>query len=177
MQKTALKITAQMQSALLRDGRLTTPLPIAERDGYAAMAVWMEGDMRVERLRLADIRLIPIDLRLDTSPLQRLGMAYELIGRRDWLVIARLAAKDAVEVALGIAYAYPDPMLVYCGWRGERRSIITGAINLRDAPTVVGLRLSAGKNYSALGATELTDADADDDLLAVAQCLGKFYGI
>lgn len=177
MTKTALRITAQLQSSLLSNGRLVSPLLPPARDGYAAMAVWIEGGMPVERLRLSDIQPIPDTLRLDTARLRRCGVGYELIDRQDWIVLTRIKARDTVEVAPRVGYAYPDPMLVYCGWRGERRSIITGCVNLRDTPTIVGLRLSAGKNFAELGSMDLNQSDADSDLLAVAQCLARFYGV
>lgn len=179
MTRTALQIASQLRAVLserISDGRLVPPLPPAARDGYAALAVWIEHDMLIERLRLADVQLIPESLRLDTAPLKCPGVGYVLIDRNDWIVLARLDARDEIEVDSGISYAYPDPMLVYCGWRGRVERIMTGCINLRGTPTVERLRLSPGKFYRQAGVDEITQADADDDLLAVAQCLSRFYG-
>lgn len=176
MTRTALQIAAQLQAALSDGERLAWPLNPAARDGYAALAVWIEGDMPIERLTLDDIRLIPPTLRLDTAPLRRDACAYILLDRRDWIVLARIGAKESVRVTRE-SFAYPEPMLVWCGWRGERGSIVTGCINLVHSPTTATLRLAAGKNYGELGAADITQADADDDLLMAAQCFARFFGV
>lgn len=171
MTKTALKIFRQLHGKLADTGIKNHPAP---RDGYAALWLWMSAGQSVERITLADVGLIPPDLRLDAAPLAKQAVGYILVDPHDWIVLARLAAKESVRLD-AIEFAYSEPMLVYAGWRGERRSIVTGCINLGHTPTVAGLRLSAGKNYGELGAADLTQGDADDDLLMVAQVLRRFY--
>lgn len=148
----------------------------AARDGYAAMWFWMSGGQPVEQLMLDDVGPVPTTLRLDTAPLARQAVGYILIDPRDWLVLARVAAQEPIRIGT-TAYAYPEPMLVWAGWRGERGVIFSGCVNLQHTPTVAGLRLKAGKNFGELGAAQLTRADADDDLLGVGQCLRRFLGI
>jgi len=67
----ALQISAQLTAALsenIREGRLVPPLPPGPRDGLAALSCWQHAGRPVERLRPADIRPIPADLRLDLAP-------------------------------------------------------------------------------------------------------------
>lgn len=172
--KTAMKIFRQLHDTVVESGVSRSGMHPA-RDGYAALWLWMSGGQPIERLTMADVGSIPVMLRLDTAPLARQAVGYILpADTRDWLVLARVAAQEPVRIGTA-AWAYPEPMLLWAGWRGERRSILSGCINLGTHPTVNGLRLGAGNNFGELGADHITQADADDDLLAVGQCLGRFY--
>lgn len=176
----ALQISAQLHAALsenIREGRIVPPLNPVARDGIAALSCWQQAGRPVERLRPEDIRLIPADLRLDVAPIARAGVGYILLDRRDWIIIGRVDRRQEIMIAGGIGYAYPDSMLVYLGWRGERRSIFAGCVNLRDTPTVAGLRLSPGRNFGEIGSSPIQQDDADEDLLCVGMCLPRFFGL
>lgn len=181
MTKIALKVFRQLHDTLVGsavfDPTGKSKMNPGARDGYAALWLWMSGGQPVERLTMADVGPISVDLRLDIAPVERQSVGYILpADPRDWLVLARIAAKECVRLD-AVEYAYPEPMLLWTGWRGERRAIMTGCINLATTPTVAGLRLGFGKNYAELGEADLTQADADDDLLAIGQCLRRFYRI
>ena len=175
MTRTAMKILGQCRAACLREGRLASPLPPAARDGYAALSAWIEQGMPIERIVLEDVRLVPPTLDLARDRLASPACGYILPTRRDWIVLARRAAQEPVRLSPRAAWAYPQPMLVYCGWRGERRVIVSGAVNLADDPTPATMRLAAGKCYGELGAADLTDDEAQDDLLMLAIPLARFY--
>lgn len=176
MTKTALKIFRQLHDKIAESG-VTRAMNPAARDGYAALWLWISNGQPVERIAPHDVMLIPPALRMDTAPLAKQAVGYILPDPHTWIVLARLAAKEKVKIG-AVGFAYPEPMLVYAGWRGgSRNGISTGCINLGHAPTITGLRLGAGKNYGELGVADITQADADDDLLRVAMCLGRFHGI
>jgi hypothetical protein len=165
----ALKISAQLQAVLsehIRDGKLVPPLPPVPRDGLAALSCWRAAGQPVERIRLDDVVPIPQDLRLALHPIPRPGVGYILPERHDWIILGRVGADQPITVAAGISYAFPDPMLVWLGWRGAgRRSIFAGHVNLAHHTTVAGLRLSIDQDA------------ADEDLLSVGMCLPRFFGM
>lgn len=177
----ALQISAQLTAAMSatgKGGRLVPPLPPVPRDGLAALACWHVAGRRIERLREGDIQIIPPDVRLDVTPIPRQGVGYILLERRDWIILGRIPAKQPVQVAAGMSYAYPEPMLVYVGWRGgDRRSIRAGAINLAHSPTVDVIRLVHGDRYRDGVASPLITTEADEDLLAVGMCLPRFLAL
>ncbi len=172
-----MKIYAQLAAKLEETG-ISKSMNPAARDGYAALWLWLSGGQRMERLSLDDVQLIPAELRLADAPLKRQATGFTLpVDPRDWVILARVSAGEPIRAGDRAvqSFVYPEPMLVWAGWRAERRSIVTGCINLIQTPTIVGLQLASGKNYGELGAADLTQNDADDDLLMVGQCLSRFY--
>ena len=124
---------------------------------------------------------LPPDLPLATVPLRRQALACQLPEPGQWIVIARHAAEQPIQVYEALAWAERSPMLTYCasGASGHPDALRAGYINLRDQPTPAHLQLYKGTVTDQ--ATDqphhaLTDADliTDDYLLTLA--LSALYG-
>lgn len=177
MTKHLLRIQAALRAKLLERGLpLRPPLPPAERDGYAALWQWDHYDRHVHRLTpeqaMAARRGLPLDTRLDKDEC-RGAVAYQLLERGQWIVLARIYARDPITVQDHHALAYAEPMLVYI--TDLDGTWATGCVNLRDCPTPARLQIAPGKFYRELYSQPLEREDLREELIRLAMVLPHFY--
>lgn len=176
MTKHLHRIHAALGKQLLERGLpLRPPLPPAARDGFAALAKWIEYGECIHRLTSEQAiearRGLPPDLRLAQDEC-RGAVAYQLLDREQWIVLARVPARDPVAIQTAVAFAYPEPMLVYITALEEWA---TGCINLRDAPTPDKLRITPGQLYRELYSQPLEREDIQPEVRRLAMVLPHFY--
>lgn len=176
MTKHLHRIHAALGKQLIERGLpLRPPLPPAARDGYAALQKWIDGHEQIHRLTpeqaIAARRGLPSDTRLALDEC-RGSIAYQMIERKEWIVLARITARDPIQIQTGVAFAYPESMLVYITDVGDWA---TGCINLRDAPTPDKLRIIPGQMYRELYATPLEREDIQPEIIRLAMVLPNFY--
>jgi|GEM_PF-4843953 len=176
MTKHLHRIHAALGKQILERGvPLRPPLPPAARDGYAVIAKWIEYGESMHRLTpeqaVSARRGLPPDLQLARDEC-RGAVAYQLLERDQWIVLARVPARDPVSLQPAVAFAYADPVLVYIT---ALEDWATGCINLRESPTPGKLHIAPGKMYRELYATPLEREDIAPEITRLAMVLPHFY--
>lgn len=177
MTRHLLRIQAALREQLLARGLpLQRPLPPAARDGYAALWQWDQSGRQIHRLTpeqaAAARRGLPEDTRLDKDEC-RGAVAYQLLERDQWFVLARIEAREPVTLKDAVAIGYSEPMLVYI--TEAESAWATGCINLRDCPTPGRLEIAPGKFYRELYSQPLEREDLRAELIRLAMVLPHFY--
>lgn len=177
MTKHLQRMQAAFRDTLLERGTpLQKPLPPTARDGYAALWTWEQCGYPIHRLTAQDLVAaragLPPDLRLATAATRGPALAYQLPERDQWIVLARIVARDPIEVSPDARYAYSETMLCYVTEIGDWA---IGCINLDKSPTVSTLQIAPGKMYRELYSQPLDRDDIKQEVMRIAMALPHFY--
>lgn len=144
-------------------------------DAYVSLCVWREAGAHVFRVRNG-VRApaLDADLALASAPVGREGQLY-VLGRRDWVVLARARAMQGYHVSPGRSLGFRDPLLCYCMRDADER-LMSGYINLREQPTPRHLRLLAGTATGELWSRVLEREEVAEEGVRLARVLPWFFG-
>lgn len=148
--------------------------PRVSLDIWASLWAWHRAGEPITRITLEAeeailTRSLPNDIPLAAAPLRRAALACQMPEPALWCVIARIPARELIQVHGDICWAEVSTMLVYCA-NNEDRSISSGYYNLRDQPTYGALNLIAGTRLTREGHVPVTDdaVMADDYRVTLA---------
>jgi hypothetical protein len=143
-------------------------------DAYAALHVWRGSGAHVFRLR-PGVRspAIAPDLRLADALIEREAQLY-VLGREEWIVVARVAALRGLDVAPGRVLAFRQALLVYCTMDADER-LLAGHVSMEDQPTPRQMRLLPGTTTAEMWSRPLDAEEIAIEGVRLARVLPWFF--
>jgi hypothetical protein len=150
-------------------------MPEILRDAWATFHRWHETGEKEAAISRKSAPQVREDLLLADAATRADAILFRL-DNADWIILARHAARQRIDVPGGRPYAFPDPMITYVTSTPNRKGIAAGCYNLKAMPRWDDLQLSPGGSETLEGNARWlssTDLTHEQRLLDVA--LRYFY--
>lgn len=151
MTKQLFRLATDMQARLLAAGGpwCGEEMPAVLRDAWASLYRWHKAGDRVWRMPPDDEPpALAADLALATAAVYAPGCCYSGPTPREWIVVARHAAREPIILhAPQAVWAFPEAMITYVTTLGSG-ALAAGCLNLGETPTWSAVYLPAGRSGS-----------------------------